>query len=304
LRYLLLGFLLLLFFGIANAQTDSGSADTPTQEAIQNYESDIKIRKDGRLKVTETITVFNTEGGDLKRGIYRYFPNPDFEVTSVKRDGDRATYRTEVNDGRKRIEIWKKDVYLDPGSYTYQIQYLTDQQIEYKGSQEDLLYWNVTGQNWGFPIQQVEVEIILPKEIPSDEITLNAFTVYEGIKGQSYQAKLEGNKANFRTTKSLKKREDLSIVVLFPSGFVESTDNTPFSFPAWIVFLFIFLIWGLPCTVSIIDMFDNFRDGENGEDTRRGKGGGAAAGGGGASGGSGGSGGAGGGSGGGGGGGI
>jgi len=224
LGYLLLGLLLPLVFGIANAQTDSATTETPTQEVIENYKSEIKVRQDGRLKVTETITVFNTEGGDIERGIYRSFPNPDFKVTSVKRDGVRATYRTEVNGGRKRINIWKKDVYLDPRSYTYQIQYLTDQQIEDKG-EKDQLYWNVTGQEWAFPIQRVEAEVILPKEIPSDEITLNAFTGYEGEKGQSYQANLEGNKANFTTTRSFKKREGLSVVVNFPGGFVESTES-------------------------------------------------------------------------------
>jgi len=224
LGYLLLGLLLPLVFGIANAQTDSATTETPTQEVIEDYKSEIKVRQDGRLEVTETITVFNTEGGDIKRGIYRYFPNPDFQVTLVKRDGDRAIYRTEVNGGRKRINIRKKDVYLDPGSYTYQIQYLTDQQIEDKGSQ-DQLYWNVTGQNWAFPIQRVEAEVILPEEIPSDEITLNAFTSYEGEKGQSYQANLEGNNASFTTTRTLKEREGLSVVVNFPAGFVKSTES-------------------------------------------------------------------------------
>lgn len=150
LAYLVLGLLLPLLFSVANAQTESS-----TQEVIQNYQSEIKVRQDGRLNVIETITVRNTEGGQIKRGIYREFPNPNFEITSVQRNGDRATYRTKLNNGRKRIEIWKKDVYLDPGSYTYQIQYLTDQQIEDQGSQ-DQLYWNVTGQDWAFPIQQVE----------------------------------------------------------------------------------------------------------------------------------------------------
>jgi len=182
-----LGFLLSLDFGIANAQTCS---ETPTHEIIKNYKSEIKVRQDGQLKVTEAITVRNTEGGPIKRSIYRDFSNRDFEIISVKRNGVRATYRTEVNGGRKRINIWKKDVYLDPGSYTYQIQYLTDQQIEDKG-EKDQLYWNVTGQEWAFPIQQVEAEVILPEEIPRDQIREAVLIGDEGEKGKNYQAKLE-----------------------------------------------------------------------------------------------------------------
>lgn len=227
LKYLLLGLLLPLVFGIANAQTDPDTTNTdpPVQEVIENYESEIVVREDGRLNVTENITIRNLEGGDIERGIYRYFPNSDFKIQSVKRNGDRATYRTEVSEGRKRIEIWEEDVYLDPGSYTYEIQYLTDQQIEDQGS-EDQLYWNVTGQKWAFPIQQVQAEVILPEEISSDEITLNAFTGYEGKKGSSYEAKLEEKIANFATTRMLKEREGLSVIVNFPAGFIERTEAT------------------------------------------------------------------------------
>jgi len=58
LGYLVLGLLLPLVFGIANAQTNSSttSTETPSQEVIENYESKINVRKDGRLNVTETIT--------------------------------------------------------------------------------------------------------------------------------------------------------------------------------------------------------------------------------------------------------
>ena len=226
LGYLLLGLLLPLVFGIANAQTDPSTSETQAtgKEVIENYESEIQVRQDGRLKVTETITIRNTEGGQIQRGIYRYFPNPNFEIISVKRDGDRATYRTEVNDGRKRIEIWKEDVDLDPGSYTYQIQYLTDQQIEDLGEQ-DRLYWNVTGQDWVFPIQKVEAEVVLPEGIPSDYITLNAFTGYAGERGKSYEASLDGQKVTFTTTGILQEREGFSVIVKFPSGFIKSGES-------------------------------------------------------------------------------
>jgi len=258
LGYLLLGLLLPLVFGIANAQTDSATTETPTQEIIENYKSEIKVRQDGRLEVTETITVFNTEGGDIKRGIYRYFPCPVFEITSVLRDGNPAIYRTEVNDGGKRINIWKKDVYLDPGSYTYQIQYVTNRQIEQQGSQAQL-YWRVTGYDWAFPIQKVEVEVVLPEGTPSDDITLNAFTGYEGERGKSYEANLEKKNPKFTTTRNLKEREGLSVIVNFPGGLVQSTDPTSeSSFPMLPFFLLIIFV------IAIFSIFN----GEQGRGSR------------------------------------
>jgi len=197
-------------------------------------------------------------------------------------------YRTEVNNGRKRIEIWKKDVYLDPGSYTYQIQYLTDQQIE-DLRQLDRLYWNVTGQDWAFPIQKVEAEVILPEGIPSDDITLSAFTGYQGEQGKSYEANLEGKKAKFTTTRSLKKGQGLSVIVNLPKGFVESTesvDRSTFaeqessdtasesSFPASMILYFVFLIM-----FTVVLLILSRLSGEQDRSSRGSRGGGGGAGG-------------------------
>ena len=225
LGYLLLGLLLPIVFGMANAQTEPKSPETPAQEVIQNYESDILIRKDGRLEVTERITVINTESEQITGGIYRYFPNPEFKIKSVKRNGNPTTYRTEVEDGRKRIEIWKKDVYIGRGTYTYQIQYVTDRQIENQGGQ-DRLYWNVTGQSWAFPIKQVKANIELPAGIASSEVDMKGFVGETGEKGQSYEASLKQDgdtvDAVFATTRSLQEREGLSVIVDFPQGYIES----------------------------------------------------------------------------------
>jgi uncharacterized protein (TIGR04222 family) len=212
---------------VAHAQSDAGSSSGPagTQEAITNYESRIAVREDGRLDVTETITVRNTEGGEIQRGIYRWFPNPDFEVLSVKRNGEKTAYRMQVKGDRKRINIFKPNVYLDPGQYTYQIQYRTDRQIELVSGEQgrERLYWNVTGQEWTFPIQQVQAQVTLPESVPADQIETNAFTGYEGETGMSYRVKVNsGQQVTLTTTRPLKPREGVSLIVEFPNSTVNA----------------------------------------------------------------------------------
>lgn len=227
LRYLLLSVLLPLLFGVAHAQSDAGSSSEPagTQEAITNYESRISVREDGRLDVTETITVRNTEGGEIQRGIYRWFPNPDFELLSVKRNGEKIAYRMQVKGDRKRIKIFKPNVYLDSGQYTYKIQYRTDRQIEPVSGEQgrERLYWNVTGQEWAFPIQQVQAQVTLPESVPADQIEANAFTGYEGETGTSYRVKVNsGQQVTLTTMRPLKPREGVSLIVEFPNSTVNA----------------------------------------------------------------------------------
>ncbi|PSP00509.1 MAG: hypothetical protein BRC53_00405 [Cyanobacteria bacterium SW_6_48_11] len=210
---------------------------------MQNFESNISVQPDGTLRVTEKIKVRNEEGGEIQRGIYRYFPNPNFEVIAVKRDGDKTTYRVEASGDRKRIEIWKEDVYLDPGTYTYTIKYRTDSQIATSGNQDEL-YWNVTGQDWVFPLEKVEARVNLPEELPAERVSLNAFTGKEGETGQSYQANLEGKSAVFTTTRTLSPSEGMSVVVQFPSGYVESATQESDSFRVFWVLLLL-AVWVL-----------------------------------------------------------
>ena len=61
--------LLLLSVGLLGA--DIVHAD----ERILDYQSDVLIHSDGKLIVTETIRI-NAEGVDIRRGIYRDFPDP------------------------------------------------------------------------------------------------------------------------------------------------------------------------------------------------------------------------------------
>ena len=56
------------------------------------------------------------------------------------------------------FRIGDADVVLNPGIYRYTIEYETQRWITI-GETEDQLYWNVTGNGWGFPIRSAMARI-------------------------------------------------------------------------------------------------------------------------------------------------
>ncbi len=200
-------------------------------EKIDDYQSEIVVNKDGSLNVTETIRV--TAAGDkIKRGIYRDFPTLyttkyfirielPFKVEAVTRDGRIEPYHTENRENGVRLYIGNKNVRVPPGEHTYKILYTTNFQLGYF-EKHDELYWNVTGNGWEFPIEQVTATITLPPEIPRKQITHEAYTGPQGAKHRNVTSDVNATTGtvDFKTTKPLWANEGLTIVVGFPKGFV------------------------------------------------------------------------------------
>jgi len=222
-RLLLIPALFLLLANCAWAQI-------PSAEEILDYQSDIYIFNGGDMIVTETITVTAT-GDQIKHGIYRDFPTKyrdqygnnyavDFQILEVKKDGQPEEYFTENLSNGVRIYIGKKDVLLNPGTYTYLINYETRGQLGFF-EDHDELYWNVTGNGWVFPIKKASARVSLPNErIDLTQITTTAYTGVSGSKEQDYTFEIVDDRAIFETTKPLAAYEGLTIVVGWPKGFV------------------------------------------------------------------------------------
>ena len=242
--------ILIALNGLQPSQAQSNS--NSVQEKILSYQSEIQVKKDASLRVAETITV-QAAGEEIKRGIYRDFPldspfqsgRVPFEVIDVLRNGESTAYQVEDRGDEKRILIYRENVTLDPGTYTYTIQYTTDRQLDFSNPETDRLYWNVTGQGWSFAIDRVRAKVLLPDEIPETYLELKAFTGREGETGQDYEAEIDaGGNPTFRTTRPLQKQEGLSIIVEFPQGYVERPsfwETAYYSIAGFFVSLFKFL---------------------------------------------------------------
>jgi len=199
------------------------------QERILHFHAELQVETDGQLLVTETITV-RAEGDEIKRGIYRDIPlyardangwtyQVGFELLDVDQDGQRANYFTEDGPSGVRIYIGNADVFLDPGEYTYTVRYRMDRQVRFFEDYDEV-YWNVTGNEWSFPIEAASARVVLPDN--AAPVQYAAYTGPFGADGADYEAAaapLSGG-VLFSTTRVLSAGEGLTVAVGFPKGLV------------------------------------------------------------------------------------
>jgi hypothetical protein len=203
---------ILFFMGFMGAVYSSQAQS----ERILSFDSAVTVNKDSSLSVTETITV-NCIGDQIRHGIYREFPtrykdrsgnayNVDFVVTSVSRDGKPESYHLQRSFNGTKVYIGQKDVLLEPGKYTYILRYTTNRQLGFF-KDFDELYWNVTGNQWVFPIDIARVTIMLPRDAGD---RLRAHGGYTGPKGavqKNFSVSVDASRGiTFVTTKGLASR--------------------------------------------------------------------------------------------------
>lgn len=199
-------------------------------EIIERFDSDIEIQPNGAMVVTETIRV-RAEGVQIRRGIFREFPTQyrdrfgnrvevDFEVMAARRDGSSEPYHAERYRNGVRVYLGDADRFLQPGTYTYELQYRTNFQLGFFDAYDEL-YWNATGNGWAFPIARASARIVLPGTVAESEWRLQAYTGAQGMAGADYVASVESsNEVRFASTRLLQAGEGLTIAVGFPKGLI------------------------------------------------------------------------------------
>ncbi|WP_193176230.1 DUF2207 domain-containing protein [Oricola nitratireducens] len=204
-------------------------------EEILLFRSDVAVQQNGDFVVTETIRV-NAEAQNIRRGIYRDFPvtfedadghigRNGFDLISARRDGQPETSRV-VEGGRfVRVYLGKEDVFLQPGVYTYELTYRTDRQIRFFDDHDEV-YWNATGTEWAFPIRKAVAVIHLPDGAAAQKTA--AYTGAYGSTAQNAEAVLSdgGKVVTFETTRALRPREGLTVVVAFAKGIIAAPDDS------------------------------------------------------------------------------
>jgi uncharacterized membrane protein YgcG len=223
LKFLTISFLILF--------TLSVFAQDSNPEKIISFQSHIKIRKDSSMVVTETIKV-NVTGDSIKHGIYRDFPTRyrdrlgnnyvvDFNITEVLRDGVSESYHFQELSNGKRVYIGGKEIFIPAGKHIYTLVYETNRQLGFF-KDFDELYWNVTGNGWGFAIDEAAATVELPEGAQGKIINSDGYTGYSGARGKDFSISTDafGN-IIFTTTRSLSPKEGLTIVVSWPKGYVQ-----------------------------------------------------------------------------------
>ncbi len=204
------------------------------KERILSYDSFIRVKPAGDMDVTETIRVV-CEGGMIRHGIYRDFPTRykdgygntvrvAFEVKGVLKDGEPEPWWRQDSQNGVRVYIGSEDVLLSPGEYTYTLSYHTERQLGFF-EKHDELYWNVTGNAWEFAIEKARATVELP---PGAAATSSgAYTGLKGEKGSDFTVGRDDRGLTvISTTRALSPGEGLTIVVMWPKGFVKEPTGT------------------------------------------------------------------------------
>ncbi len=207
------------------------SLPTLAQEAILSYHSNIDIRSDGVLHVLEKIEV-RAESDKIRHGIYRDFPTlyhnrlgatqrVGFQLLGVRRDGEDEPHHEKNLPNGIRIYIGDPDVTLTPGIYHYEIEYNSDRQLGFFDNFDEL-YFNVTGNGWIFPIEQVSATVSLPTRVNDGDVKLTGYTGAQGSTAQNLRHSITppNGRFYFVTTQALRPYEGLTIVADWPKGII------------------------------------------------------------------------------------
>jgi hypothetical protein len=217
-------FLLCLFLSI---NTNAYIAHQEFPEQILHFISDMTVNKDGSLDVTEKITVHANQT-QIKNGFIRWLPAQEnsssyfsalrYQLYDVMMDNKKLPFFVKRENKRFIIHIGDPKKLLEPGDYTYTIEYHVTNAVDFLKN-EDQLFWNVTGNDWNFPIQNATATITLPDDI--------AITHYMGYTGSSHNKypflKVilpQKNKISFITTQPLIIHRGLTVSIAWPKGFI------------------------------------------------------------------------------------
>ena len=223
------------------------SFPTRAAETITDFHSDIYVLENGSVTVKETITV-NREGKQIRRGIYRDLPKTKgvrYSVISVKRDGVSEPYFTE-NVGRYFRINTGNDKYLPhDGLYTFEITYQASDVIMGFDTYDEI-YWNVTGNEWDFPIEHASAKVFLPQEIG-----VRQSAGYFGPHGSNTSAVFDEETGVFSVPGPLSPKEGLTVAVGFDKGYVKKSFSFHLTFSQYvqlatmIMAAYMFITWHL-----------------------------------------------------------
>jgi uncharacterized membrane protein YgcG len=210
------------------------AAPAAAEERITSFVSDVSIQPDSALEVTETIDV-HSEGDQIRHGIYRDFPTlysgrngsrirVGFKFEGAELDGHPEPASVEPLSNGVRMKIGDADTELTPGEHRFVIRYHTTRQVG-RFADYDELYWNATGNGWGFPIDVAEARLRLPSPA-----AFGQRSVYTGAEGSTdHNAEVVSDAPGeivFRTTWPLAPYEGLTVAAAFPKGVVGNADDS------------------------------------------------------------------------------
>jgi len=200
-------------------------------EEIQNFYSDIYIKKDGTINVEENIE-YDFEAA-RRHGIYRDIPlryDYGYKKYGIKLDVEDVTdfkdvpyiYNVSKSGGWANIRIGDPDSTVS-GVHGYRIKYSVRGAVTFF-EDHDELYWNVTGEQWRIPIQNAGANVYFDEDI-TDGVKTSCYTGAVGSENQDCNSEINNAGVKFKALNSLGGGEGLTIVVGIPKGIIEEPSS-------------------------------------------------------------------------------
>ena len=194
------------------------------EEAILLFSSAAEVHADSSLLVREDITV-RVEGREIRRGIFRDFPTRyrtpsgktvrvGFSVEEALLNGKSIPWKTESRSNGVRVYLGDANSNAPRGEQTYTLVYTTTGQLGFF-EQHDELYWNVTGNDWAFPIEKARFSMSLPGGASFS--TVDIYTGFQGDRGKDAQLLPDGS---VESTRRFAPGEGLTVAYTWPKGIV------------------------------------------------------------------------------------
>ncbi len=155
----------LLFLGIGVRKV---WAQTSIIDRVNLFDSEIRINKDSSISIKETIYY---ETNIDKHGIYRYVPvnykrggwayTVDIEDVKITDEKGKGISFSDFREGGNRVfKIGEADKTF-VGKKTYVVEYKVEGAL-HRFEEHDELYWDITGEGWKIPVEQVRARIYSP----------------------------------------------------------------------------------------------------------------------------------------------
>jgi len=190
---------------------------------IREMTAQIVVTRAGEVSVTERFVVrFNGSWNGIYRTIPVEYSAPGdlnytlrLRIESVTDDtGTPLRHEVDRVGDSRRVKMWVPGA--EDVTRTIVLTYRSDNALRFF-EEHDELYWNVTGDQWDFPIQNVTAVVMLPEDVTG--LRTSSFT---GEQGSTEAAPVEqiGTTFTFRGTRPLGYREGLTIVVGWNPGVI------------------------------------------------------------------------------------
>ena len=212
------------------SQIPANARRIPAYEHILSFDSRASFNPDGSMEMQENIKVLSL-GNEIRRGIFRTLPltwnrqdgkifSVDYAIKSVSRDGVAEFYSLDRASKTLTVRIGSAERILKPGIYQYEIRYQVSNHFS-RFPDWDELYWNVTGNDWNWPIRRASFHLQLPDAADNlnaegKDTRLRTIDVYTGRLGAKENNAVILPDGSIQTSHPLATGEGLTVVYTWP----------------------------------------------------------------------------------------